>query len=363
MKLLMVTPRYFPEIGGVEYYAQAVCRFMHKSGVDVAVFATDASGKLSEYEVIDGLPVSRFRSLSPNEIYDFSPGLLEALMRVKDYDIVHALDYQSFPVLAAAIAKKINRTRCVITPHLGFFKVGMPLHLLYSRIGSFIIRQMEAVIITSQDEITTFRNLGIRVGRKTVYIPNGVDPEFYEIRRGSPNKKLLFVGRLEKYKGVQKILSALRDIRDDEVELLVVGDGPYRTNLEHLTRRLGLSDRVFFLGKRHGVELLKAYAECSVFALPSSYESLPLSVLQALASGMPVISTPIGGLSKFLFDGENGFIIENSENNASLVKAISDLLTDESRWRSFSSRARQRVLSLSWDNISKRILDLYARIL
>lgn len=363
MQVLMVTPRFFPDIGGVERYAGAISKRMLRDGVDVVIFTTDTTGKLPKYQVIDGIPVFRFRSFAPNDLYFFSPAQFKALLRVRGYDIIHVLEYQSFSPLAVAFARKTNEIPCVMTPHLGFFKVGMMLHRLYNLIGRYIISQMSKVIITSPDEVKILEGLGINVEKRAVYIPNGVDPDYFRIRRTRFQKRLLFLGRLEKYKGVQHILMALKHLNDDEVRLQVVGDGPYRRELEALTLRLGLSQQVSFLGRVHGLGLLGILSNCDVLVLPSSYESLPLSVLEAMASSMPVICSRITGLTNILIDGENGVVLDDPSDVEALTNEIDCLLRNEHRLRSYGAKAREKVLHLSWDNVWKRTAETYSQVL
>jgi len=362
MQVLMVTPRFFPDIGGVERYAQAISRCMLGDGEDVTIFTTDATGKLSTYEVIDGIEMFRFRSFAPEDLYFFSPALFKALLRVKDYDLIHVLEYQSFAPLAVACSRKINRIPCVMTPHLGASKLGMKSHRVYSQIGQYIIDQMSKIIITSPAEVRILEYLGIDVRDRTVYIPNGVNPKYFAIKRTRYGKKLLFLGRLEKYKGIQYILFALTHLSHD-VTLQVAGDGPYRRELEDLTLSLGLSKRVSFLGRIFGSKLFETLSTCDILVLPSSYESLPMSVLEAMASGMPVVCSRIVGLRGIVIDKENGIVLNDSTDVKGLANKLAWLLTNECRLRNYGAKAREQVLHLSWDNIWKKTAEVYHQIL
>jgi len=359
LRLLLVTPRFSPEVGGVERYAESIARCMPKLGVEVTVLTTDARHSLPERQVVDGVPIVRSPAFAPGELYYFSWPLLNRLLDASGFDIIHTLQYQSFSSLAVALARRRNRIPCVLTTHLGYFKVGLLAHSGYSWIGRFIVRQMAKVIVVSPHEVQILDRLGVRIGDKAVHVPNGVDEIFFKIARTSSGNKLLFVGRLEKYKGVQSILFALHHIGDSKVELLVAGDGPYRAELESMTQQLRLSNQVSFLGRVYGERFIDLFKECDLFVLPSLYESLPIVVLEALASGMPVICSRTPGLRGLVVDYESGLTLNDPRDHKELAQKICYMLRDRARLRAYGRNAREKVVGLSWESIASKTLEVY----
>jgi glycosyltransferase involved in cell wall biosynthesis len=133
---------------------------------------------------------------------------------------------------------------------------------------------------------------------------------------GAQQKTLaLYVGRLDHLKGVETLLTSLEGVR--ECALAIVGDGPERGKLELQARPLG--DRVTFLGQRLDIETLMASADLLV--LPSRTEGLPVVVLEAMAAGLPVVATSVGGIPEAVVDGETGLLVP-PENPVALAAAI-----------------------------------------
>ncbi len=176
-------------------------------------------------------------------------------------------------------------------------------------------------------------------------IHNFVDPRVYDRGRYTPLLRDRLAGRrvlmhisnfrpVKRVRDVVRIFAAVR--REVDAELVMVGDGPERSEAEDEARALGVSDQVHFLGKIESVAPLLASAD--LFLLPSEKESFGLSALEALASGAPVIGCSTGGLPEVVRDGETGVLRNVGDIDAMAAGAIT-LLRDPSRWQAFSARA------------------------
>ena len=158
------------------------------------------------------------------------------------------------------------------------------------------------------------------------------------LNRGTDRPIVLCIARLDAQKGHTYLLPAIRDVPN--AIFVLVGDGPERASLEAQAASLGIRDRVIFLGHRDDVaELL---ASCDLLVLPSLYEGLPLSVLEAMAAGKPVVATSVGGTPEAVLDGETGFLVPSRDPTA-LVRAIQRLLTDARLRRKMGMAGRLRV--------------------
>jgi len=149
------------------------------------------------------------------------------------------------------------------------------------------------------------------------YIPNGVDPDFWKredsVVTGNKSKtRFLFVGRLEEEKGLIYLIEVVRRLKSDREEFIVqfVGDGSLRPHLEKLVDTYGLGDYIQFKGILHQKELKKVYNYSDIFILPSLHEGMPLTLLEAWASGLPVIITKVGNILDICINMENAWIIE-----------------------------------------------------
>lgn len=204
---------------------------------------------------------------------------------------------------------------------------------------------------------------------KLVLIPNGVElpelplPTAREARAalGLPPDGLLLgaVSRLDPAKGIDVLLEALVQVED--ASLVVVGDGPQRAALETLAARLGLSARVHWAGfQQDAVRLLPAF---DLFVQPSVYEGLPTTVMEAMAAGLPVVATAVGGTPEVVVDGVTGRLVP-PRDPAALAAAIHALLHDPDRRRTMGQAGRERVAQhFSVEQMVRRTERLYDELL
>jgi len=194
-------------------------------------------------------------------------------------------------------------------------------------------------------------------------IPNFVDTQLYKPMEADCIKRRLaaegekILVHTSNFRPVKRVTDVIKifDIVQKEIpsKLLLVGDGPDRSECERLTRQLDLNDKVKFLGKQEGlVEILS----CSdLFLIPSQSESFGLAALEAMACGLPVISSSVGGLPELVKHNESGFIAEIGDVERMAKYAI-DLLTNEKKYKIFSKNSRDRAVNLF--DISK-VVPLY----
>jgi len=174
---------------------------------------------------------------------------------------------------------------------------------------------------------------------RTIY--NGVPDE-----QGGPPERVAAgpvvgaVGRLSREKGIDVLLRALVEL--PEATGLIVGDGPERAALEQLARGLGIDGRVVFTG--YTPDARRFLGAIDVLALPSRFEALPLSAVEAMLAQRPVVATNVGSVDEAVIDGETGVLVP-AENPAALAHAIGTLLADPGRARSLGAAGRERALA------------------
>jgi glycosyltransferase involved in cell wall biosynthesis len=196
----------------------------------------------------------------------------------------------------------------------------------------------------------------------TVVIHNGVvlTGETVPETRAGPCR-LVMVGRLQAPKDALTLVRALAELPRGAYEAVIVGDGPDRPALESEVRRLGLASVVRLTGERNDVAQLLAASD--VFVLSSRSEGLPLSILEAMAAGLPVVATNVGGVVELVLEGETGFLVPPGDPQ-SLVGALERLLDDSALRRRLGAAGRIRVEE-HFDLVSTRQahLDLYSALL
>jgi glycosyltransferase involved in cell wall biosynthesis len=341
MRIAFVAPRFYPEIGGVETHVFEIARRMRE--FDVEVLATDPSGKLAKAEEIEGIKVRRFKSFAPGNAYFFSPELWSYLKRHSaDYDLIHAHNFHAFPALYATLSRP---KKLVFTPHYhghghSFFRdILFRIYRLYAR---RIFCQADLVICVSKFEkeliLKNFKPKRVEV------IPNGVNFEFMEKRKNG--KKILYVGRIEKYKGLDFVVKALKLLPDFRLE--IVGKGSYKREIIKLAKKLEVLDRISFYQDLSREELLRRYSEASVLVLLSKFEAYGLVVAEALASKTPCVVAKTSALAEWI-DEKNVFGISyppSIPELAELIKKASEIEVGE-------------INVASWDEVAERVKKVY----
>jgi glycosyltransferase involved in cell wall biosynthesis len=186
-------------------------------------------------------------------------------------------------------------------------------------------------------------------------VPNGVDLARYVpgVRAWSP-VRLMSVGRLVYQKGLDLGLRSLADLKDLHWEWIIVGDGPQVDALRALSGELGLEERIRFTGWLSHDQLLEWYHQANMFLFPSRHEGMPNAVLEAMASGLPVIATRIAGNEELVAHGETGILV-NPEDVDGLRIGLRRLMTDESARRRMGEASRRRVEDhYSWDRAARQ---------
>jgi glycosyltransferase involved in cell wall biosynthesis len=181
-------------------------------------------------------------------------------------------------------------------------------------------------------------------------IPNGIDLDSYKrAGRDWTFPRLLSVGRIVHQKGFDLAMRALGGLKDLHWEWQIAGDGPQMKGLQSLAKELGIEDRVQFLGWRSREQLMRCYGQANLFLFPSRHEGMPNALLEAMASGLPVIASCISGNEELVVDGETGYLVP-SEDIESLQSALKKLLSDPALREQMGSVSRERVeANYSWE--------------
>ncbi|MEP5152401.1 glycosyltransferase family 4 protein [Planktotalea sp.] len=180
--------------------------------------------------------------------------------------------------------------------------------------------------------------------RKLHIVHCGIEPDRYTPTARKRGKHLLFVGRLAGVKGVPVLLDTLTSLRETHPELKVtlIGDGPERAALEARATELGLGKIVDFVGYKSQTEVAETLAKTDIFVLPSFAEGVPVSLMEAMAAAVPVITTHVAGIPELVEDGTHG-ILTHAGDSASLSAAIDALLSDPEKATEMGKAGRQKV--------------------
>jgi L-malate glycosyltransferase len=246
-------------------------------------------------------------------------GMLAALRRLRREawrpDVVHAHVYQAGP--PALLLGRLSRARVAITEHYTGFQRGLVTG--YDRLLAKLSFERAGVVAPVSEELAGhIRELAPKA--RIEVVPNVVDVEVFSAPRTDrpSGRRLLNVAALAEKKGHRHLLAALADVPDTTLE--IVGDGELRVELEQTAERLGIADRVAFLGERPKEEVAELMRTADLFVLPSLAENLPVVLIEAQASGLPAVATDVGGVAE-LVDAEAGTLVPAADP-AALAAAI-----------------------------------------
>lgn len=220
-------------------------------------------------------------------------------------------------------------------------KMGSPAGRFYRFLEKRAARVGDKVIAVSESEFEAARDLGVIPAEKMVVVHNGL-PDLGESFRSEPAKeppRLVMVARFAPPKDHETLLKALGGLKDKQWTLDLVGDGPALKKTGELAGKLGLSERVNFLGNRGDVPQVLAGAQ--VFVLSSKREGFPLSILEAMRAGLPVVAAQVGGIAEAVTEGESGLLFPPGE--AGSLKDCLELFIDHpGRRRAMGEAGRER---------------------
>lgn len=328
LRILLLTD-YFPPhgAGGVEAVVAVLARGLASRGHSVMVL-TLQTGAAPLREHVGGHDVIRVPASDLSGVAGLqaacAPGLYSALRRAcRDFtpDIVHAHNLFFRTTETAVLPGVLPRLPLIVTLHLGRSDGVSPLALALrayeETVGRLVLRRAAAVIAVSHAVGRLAQRLAPARTPVTV-IPNTVDlTRFSPAAEGqSDPMRVLFVGRLVHNKGPAVFLHAARLALEQEpgIRFVMAGSGPLEGRLKSLARKLRIDGSVDFLGQRADVpDLLRS---ATVLVRPSTLEGMPLTVLEAMATGLPVIATSVGGTPELVEDGVTGYLVRPGDTRA-----------------------------------------------
>jgi glycosyltransferase involved in cell wall biosynthesis len=199
--------------------------------------------------------------------------------------------------------------------------------------------------------------------RDIIVVPNGINLNEVaekETEGGNPSKRVLFVGRLHPVKGVQYLLGAMKMVHQElpEAKLILVGDGEEREHLENLTDSLGIRGCVEFAGRVPHDRVQDYMNRAEVFVLPSLSEGFPVTILEAMACGLPVVATRVGGIPDIIEDGTNGYLVD-ARDQEQIAEALLRVLQDKMLQKIMSNNNRKSAEKYRWDTVAATLEGVY----
>jgi glycosyltransferase involved in cell wall biosynthesis len=291
------------------------------------------------------------------------------------FDIIHA--QWSLPQgLTGIICKHIFKIPCITTLH------GSDIHGLkypgLKWLNAKVIKHSNACTANSCATAQMAEDISMR--DNIAVVPMGVNPRFLSATRGrntqgsvsvTGQKRIVYAGRLIDLKGVDYLIQALPAVLKvfPETKLFVIGSGPMKDDLVTLSNRLNLADKVTYIDSVSQEKLLEFYVSADLFVLPSivnqkgETEGLGIVLLEAMACGLPVIGSDVGGIPDIIKDGKTGLLARQKEPE-SLAEKITKIFSDAPLRRKLVENGYQMVeKNFSWDTISEKFIEIYREVL
>lgn len=362
MKVLVLNYEYPPIGGGAGNANKYILREMSRKGIEVDL-VTSSAENYREETAFENVRVFRV-DVGKKKMHHwrqieilryFWRGLCKSqtLIEENDYDIVHAWAGIPCGVMARLLGKEyLVALRGSDVP--GYNSRFTWHYRILKPVLRSVWQSSEAVVPNSKglrDLAKDTADMEMKV------IPNGVDTEnFSPQEANNENLKLLTVARLVERKRVQDIINALERV---EAELVIVGEGPQKEALEKLAESKGVREKVEFKGRLEHSDLPSIYSSADVFVLPSLNEGMSNTVLEAMASGLPVIVTDTGGTEELV--NENGFVVDK-ESPKQIADAVRKYSNDTDLLKKHSESSRSIAEDMSWENVASRYISIYRQI-
>jgi len=371
VKIALVSPYDFAYPGGVTIHISYLERHFTRMGNEVKVIAP-ASKAVSSFgdrfiPIGSPRPIPTSGSIARVTISPWLSSRIKAVLSQENFDIIH-LHEPLMPMLCTTVLR-LSQTANIGTFHACH---GRPGYNFAKPIGKWILRRwfrkLDGKIAVSQparefayEHFPGYYNI----------IPNGVDLDHFspdvspidEFCDGKAN--ILFVGRLEKRKGLNYLLEAFKQVKQEipDSRLIIVGPGTrLRRKYEKQVVRSGLKD-VVFAGFVSYDELPRYYKTADVFCAPATgRESFGIVLLEAMAVGKPIVASNIEGYASVVTHGVDGLLVP-PEDKERLAQTLISLLTDQSLRQEMGAKGRVKALEYSWEHIAQNVLDYYVMVL
>jgi len=378
MKVCIVNTFFPPWRGGAETYTYNLAKNLALLGHDVEVLCAndpESPGKCT----VEGVKVRRLRSRGRIYGVPIVPKLPYELAEI-DADILHANFPNPYNASITSLTSLLRNIPAVLTWHNDLPPVtalaSIMVYIHDNLLAPVYLPHFKRIISTSEHYAKS-SNLLQKYHDRVVIIPNGVDNKRFNPKRdGSQvkarynleeSKVILFVGALtrwHRYKGVDILIKAFMEIQRqlNDARLLIVGDGDLKPEYRSLSSPI--EHKVIFAGNIDDDELPSYYAASDLLVLPSvdRSEGFGLTLLEANATGKPVVASNVGGILSVVTDGVNGLLVPPCDEKT-LAKTVINLLRDEDRLLEMGRNGRRIAEGHDWKQIAKRTEELYRKVL
>ena len=365
----------YPTFGGSGVLATELGKALAKKGHEIHFISYNQPARLEAF--LENVFFHEV-SIPKYPLFDYAPyetalaGKIVEIVRSNKLDLLHvhyAIPHASAALLAKQILAEDNKDIPVLTTLHGTDITLVGREASYEPVVSWSINNSDAVTAVSKSLVEdTLEHFQVK--REVLVIPNFIDfdrfnkkPKEHFKKAIAPNneKILVHTSNFRKVKRVDDVIRLFHIVQHEiPSKLLLIGDGPERSNIEKTCRELKVCDKVTFLGKQEAIE--EILSVCDLFILPSERESFGLSALEAMACEVPVISTNAGGLAEVNIHGKTGYTSEIG-NYEEMAQFALDLLQNEEKLESFRHAALEQAKKFNLEDIRLQYIELYQKLI
>lgn len=363
MRILFITASYLPTSNGVTYHISSTAEALRKLGHVVYILAPTFPGyKDRDKHVI------RYPSLPNPFIKKYPLGIplvpIDKIKKIRP-DIIHTHHPLIIGQFASFVAERLEKPLFATahTQYEQYLNYYFPNG--YNLTSSIIINDLKNLAEASRFIVCPSSNTQKRLSKhkikNTIIINNGVEKVFFVKPKGKTNTTptLVYTGRLDREKNPLKLIAYAKEISKliPNFKLLVIGTGDKFKEMFDLTHRMKLDENIIFTGEINRLLLPKIYKSAHVFITPSISEVMPISILEAMASGLPIIAVKKSGLEEIVVDKKTGFIV--SDDPKIIAQKIKTLFSNKKRLLSLSQNTYKFALNFSSEEVAKKLIELY----
>lgn len=397
MKICIFTETYFPVMGGGETQAQLLANGLVAKGHSVVILTRRSDATLKKHEQYGEVRVYRLAPSGSGQLKKWGLLLssLPALIKLRDqYDLIFVSGYRIIGLIAVLAGRLFHKPVILKADSLGemsgdFFESGLkkfgfsrtslPFRL-FLRFRNVVLKKADAFSAISPEIASEWTSNGIPFN-KIHLIPNSVDTKRFRPVEPAEKKSLrekldlsqsatiaIYTGRLVSYKGLPLLLKVWDEMRnrDENILLILAGTGGLdihncEKDLQDFVKTVGLEKNVLFTG---AVPNVPEYLQASdLFVFPTENDAFPSSIVEAMACGLPVVTTPVGAIKTIITDGETGVLIQPG-NAEQLSQELGVMLSERALAYRLGQAARKSVQELySTETVTEKYLSLFHSLL
>jgi len=355
VRIIIFSLAYRPFIGGAEVALEEIVSRLPEHKYDIITVNLD--GRQLAREQVGSVTIHRLGrgKISKYFFPFFAWRYARELQRKKSYDLSWAMMANQ-----AGLAALFFKFNFPAVPYLLTLQEGDSEWDIWLR--TWWLRPVYKNIYRRADRIQAISNFLAERARRLGYhgqidvVPNGIAENFFRTTDRERTKTLISVSRLVKKNGVADIIRSLQLL--SEYKLILVGDGDLRRSLESLASELGVDQRIEFVGSIPANQVADQIARADIFIRPSLSEGLGSAFLEAMAGGVPVIATNVGGIGDIVRDKETGWIVPVGDNQA-IATAVEDIFVNWEKSERIIAQARELAERHHWQDIAERMNDIF----